>query len=61
MTVLQLVARYREAGQLLGPLLVERAGWHCSWCFTPDGISKKLKDAPNSDFPRFGKLCNQTA
>ena len=25
---------------------VNRAGWHCSWCFRPDGIRKKLLDAP---------------
>ena len=30
------------------------AGWHCSWCFSPEGIRKKLLDAPKSDYPRFG-------
>ena len=27
-------------------LKVNRAGWHCSWCFKPEGIRKKLLDAP---------------
>ena len=30
------------------------AGWHCSYCFEPDGIRKKLLDAPLSDYPRWG-------
>ena len=30
------------------------AGWHCSYCFTPSGIRKKLTDAQNGDFPRWG-------
>nr|XP_020481225.1 beta-1,4-mannosyl-glycoprotein 4-beta-N-acetylglucosaminyltransferase isoform X1 [Monopterus albus] len=30
------------------------AGWHCSWCFTPDGIHLKLVSAQNGDFPRWG-------
>ena len=30
------------------------AGWHCSWCFTPDGIYFKLVSAQNGDFPRWG-------
>ena len=30
------------------------AGWHCSYCFKPDGIRKKLLDAPLSDWPRWG-------
>ena len=25
---------------------INQAGWHCSWCFTPEGIRKKLLDAP---------------
>jgi hypothetical protein len=25
-----------------------------SWCFSPDGIQKKLLDAPKSDYPRYG-------
>ncbi|KAM9792507.1 beta-1,4-mannosyl-glycoprotein 4-beta-N-acetylglucosaminyltransferase [Neosynchiropus ocellatus] len=30
------------------------AGWHCSWCFTPEGIYYKLISAQNGDFPRWG-------
>ncbi|KAM7419744.1 hypothetical protein PAMA_016707 [Pampus argenteus] len=30
------------------------AGWHCSWCFTPEGINFKLVSAQNGDFPRWG-------
>ena len=32
----------------------DNAGWHCSYCFQPEGIRKKLLDAPLSDFPRWG-------
>ncbi|KAM9490029.1 beta-1,4-mannosyl-glycoprotein 4-beta-N-acetylglucosaminyltransferase isoform 1-T1 [Salvelinus alpinus] len=30
------------------------AGWHCSWCFSPEGIHFKLISAQNGDFPRWG-------
>uniref|UniRef100_A0AAV2LM49 PPM-type phosphatase domain-containing protein n=1 Tax=Knipowitschia caucasica TaxID=637954 RepID=A0AAV2LM49_KNICA len=30
------------------------AGWHCSWCFSPEGIYFKLISAQNGDFPRWG-------
>ncbi|XP_026214696.1 beta-1,4-mannosyl-glycoprotein 4-beta-N-acetylglucosaminyltransferase isoform X2 [Anabas testudineus] len=30
------------------------AGWHCSWCFPPEGIYFKLVSAQNGDFPRWG-------
>lgn len=30
------------------------AGWHCSWCFSPEGIYLKLVSAQNGDFPRWG-------
>ncbi|KAF7686490.1 beta-1,4-mannosyl-glycoprotein 4-beta-N-acetylglucosaminyltransferase a isoform X2 [Silurus meridionalis] len=33
---------------------VHYAGWHCSWCFTPEGIYNKLISAQNGDFPRWG-------
>ena len=39
---------------LLDLLSVPNAGWHCSWCFSPEGIRAKLIDAPHSDFPRYG-------
>ncbi|KAK6471618.1 beta-1,4-mannosyl-glycoprotein 4-beta-N-acetylglucosaminyltransferase [Huso huso] len=33
---------------------VHFAGWHCSWCFRPEGIYFKLVSAQNGDFPRWG-------
>uniref|UniRef100_H3DNB3 Beta-1,4-mannosyl-glycoprotein 4-beta-N-acetylglucosaminyltransferase n=1 Tax=Tetraodon nigroviridis TaxID=99883 RepID=H3DNB3_TETNG len=33
---------------------VHFAGWHCSWCFKPEGIYFKLVSAQNGDFPRWG-------
>ncbi|XP_062846976.1 beta-1,4-mannosyl-glycoprotein 4-beta-N-acetylglucosaminyltransferase-like [Trichomycterus rosablanca] len=33
---------------------VHFAGWHCSWCFRPEGIHFKLVSAQNGDFPRWG-------
>ncbi|XP_030649213.1 beta-1,4-mannosyl-glycoprotein 4-beta-N-acetylglucosaminyltransferase a [Chanos chanos] len=33
---------------------VHYAGWHCSWCFKPEGIYLKLVSAQNGDFPRWG-------
>jgi len=41
-------------GTAIDQMSVLEAGWHCSWCFKPEGIRAKLLDAPNSDFPRFG-------
>ncbi|KAB5517628.1 hypothetical protein PHYPO_G00169360 [Pangasianodon hypophthalmus] len=47
-----------KSGQALMPWSigspVHYAGWHCSWCFTPDGIYYKLISAQNGDFPRWG-------
>ncbi|XP_060760267.1 beta-1,4-mannosyl-glycoprotein 4-beta-N-acetylglucosaminyltransferase a [Neoarius graeffei] len=48
----------KTSGQVLMPWSigspVHYAGWHCSWCFTPDGIYYKLISAQNGDFPRWG-------
>ncbi|CAL4068311.1 unnamed protein product, partial [Meganyctiphanes norvegica] len=30
------------------------AGWHCSWCFSPSGIVRKLDSAQAADRPRWG-------
>lgn len=30
------------------------AGWHCSYCFNPDGIRIKLQSIINEDYPRWG-------
>ena len=30
------------------------AGFHCSWCSTPEGISVKMQSAIHQDFPRWG-------
>ena len=48
-----------------GPLLLgtdkHPAGFHCSWCSTPEGICNKMLSAINADFPRMGdfpKMCD---
>ena len=33
----------------------DNAGWHCSYCFTPAGVRKKLLDAPGSDWTKLGR------
>ena len=30
------------------------AGWHCSWCYPPEGIKVKLQSAQRHDKPRWG-------
>ena len=30
------------------------AGWHCSWCYPPEGIKTKLQSAQRHDQPRWG-------
>ena len=53
--VQSIVLKYNnEKGIPVDQCAVIDAGWHCSWCFKPQGIRAKLLDAPNSDFPRFG-------
>ena len=32
------------------------AGWHCSWCFDPEGIRQKMLAAHSSDRPRWGNF-----
>ncbi|XP_058260955.1 beta-1,4-mannosyl-glycoprotein 4-beta-N-acetylglucosaminyltransferase a isoform X2 [Hemibagrus wyckioides] len=48
----------KKSGQVLMPWSigspVHYAGWHCSWCFRPEGIYHKLISAQNGDFPRWG-------
>lgn len=48
----------KNSGHLLVPWslgsAVHYAGWHCSWCFRPEGIYHKLVSAQNGDFPRWG-------
>ncbi len=29
-------------------------GWHCSWCYQPEGIRQKLVSAQRHDKPRWG-------
>ena len=29
-------------------------GWHCSWCYSPEGIRTKLQSAQRDDKPRWG-------
>jgi len=57
----RLIANYEEEGHQVGPLEINQAGWHCSWCFKPEGIRKKLLDAPRSDFPRYGDYPGKTS
>ncbi|XP_036421998.1 beta-1,4-mannosyl-glycoprotein 4-beta-N-acetylglucosaminyltransferase-like [Colossoma macropomum] len=38
---------------------VHYAGWHCSWCFKPEGIHHKLISAQNGDFPRWGDFAEK--
>lgn len=52
--VLPIVENYRKKGTVIDQMSVMDAGWHCSWCFKPEGIRSKLLDAPKSDYPRYG-------
>ena len=46
---------YKEKGKRIQVFKCSNdAGWHCSYCFKPEGIRKKLLDAPRSDWPRWG-------
>ncbi|XP_023319480.1 beta-1,4-mannosyl-glycoprotein 4-beta-N-acetylglucosaminyltransferase [Eurytemora carolleeae] len=54
------VELYKKQKKEIGPLNVINGGWHCSWCFTPQGIRQKLIDAPKSDYPRFGDFPGKT-
>ncbi len=52
------VAEYVDNGGsvnkwILGDSIVY-AGWHCSWCLSPERIRVKLTSAINADFPRWG-------
>ena len=65
---------YEGRGEQVGPLVVDQAGWHCSWCFHPRGIRRKLLDAPRylphmpwvkkkteiTDFTQFPQLSRQS-
>ncbi|XP_051743513.1 beta-1,4-mannosyl-glycoprotein 4-beta-N-acetylglucosaminyltransferase a isoform X1 [Ctenopharyngodon idella] len=48
----------KSTGRILIPWAIgspiHYAGWHCSWCFKPEGIYYKLISAQNGDFPRWG-------
>ncbi|XP_078286653.1 beta-1,4-mannosyl-glycoprotein 4-beta-N-acetylglucosaminyltransferase-like isoform X2 [Rhinoraja longicauda] len=57
-----LMPNFRQYENTTGHILVpwslgsplHLAGWHCSWCFQPEGIRFKLLSAQNGDFPRWG-------
>ena len=51
---------YAAEDEHVGLWSIYNAGWHCSWCFSPQGIRKKLLDAPHSDFPRYGDFQKKT-
>lgn len=52
--------KFSTLGLDVGPLNIDSAGWHCSWCFHPSGVRKKLLDAPFSDYPRYGDYPGKT-
>ena len=56
----KMVGKYISRNESIGPLDIQGGGWHCSWCFRPEGIQRKLLDAPNSDFPRYGDYPGKT-
>ena len=59
-TSLGMLRKYATRNESIGPLNIGNGGWHCSWCFKPEGIQRKLLDAPNSDFPRYGDYPGKT-
>jgi len=36
------------------------AGYHCSWCYSPEGIRTKLLSAQKNDEPRWGNFPEKT-
>jgi beta-1,4-mannosyl-glycoprotein beta-1,4-N-acetylglucosaminyltransferase len=50
------VKNYTLAGNVIVPwdigTLGHYAGYHCSWCYKPDGIRTKLLSAQKDDSPR---------
>ena len=36
------------------------AGFHCSWCYSPEGIRTKLMSAQKHDSPRWGDFPEKT-
>ncbi|XP_063585389.1 beta-1,4-mannosyl-glycoprotein 4-beta-N-acetylglucosaminyltransferase-like [Penaeus indicus] len=50
--------KYREEGHLVKDWVAgtigHYAGWHCSWCFSPPNIVKKMDAAQANDKPRWG-------
>ncbi|KAG7158517.1 Beta-1-4-mannosyl-glycoprotein 4-beta-N-acetylglucosaminyltransferase-like [Homarus americanus] len=52
------VRSYRDEGHIVGDweagTVGHYAGWHCSWCFSPENIVQKLNSAQADDKPRWG-------
>ncbi|KAK7068150.1 Beta-1,4-mannosyl-glycoprotein 4-beta-N-acetylglucosaminyltransferase [Halocaridina rubra] len=50
--------KYREEGNLVNDWVAgtigHYAGWHCSWCFSPENIVRKMNSAQANDKPRWG-------
>lgn len=50
--------KYRAEGHLVKDWVAgtvgHYAGWHCSWCFSPPNIVKKMDAAQANDKPRWG-------
>ena len=52
------LSQYRTSGHHISPwtagTLEHYAGFHCSWCYSPEGIRTKLLSAHADDKPRWG-------
>ncbi|XP_042890840.1 beta-1,4-mannosyl-glycoprotein 4-beta-N-acetylglucosaminyltransferase-like [Penaeus japonicus] len=50
--------KYQKEGHLVKDWVAgtigHYAGWHCSWCFSPPNIIKKMDSAQANDKPRWG-------
>ncbi|KAK3849342.1 hypothetical protein Pcinc_043902 [Petrolisthes cinctipes] len=49
---------YRDQGHYVKEWVVgtsgHYAGWHCSWCFSPENMIRKMDSAQANDIPRWG-------
>ena len=55
---------YRQQGNHVSPWTIGKvghyAGFHCSWCYDPEGIRTKLLSAHVDDKPRWGDYPEKT-
>ena len=55
------VELYKKQKKEIGPLNVINGGWHCSWCFTPQGIRQIMEayeDFPDLEYPFYVYIVN---